>query len=123
MNTRDTTFVCGDYNINLLSVNSDEHSSSFLNGTLSSGFLPAITLPTRASNNSTLIDNVFVNQQAEFKFSGTLRTKLVITKQWSSIPKSFFHILKLDTSQYIPTVKKLRTTLKMILFPKIYLID
>ena len=55
MNTRDTTSVCGDYNINLLLVNSDEHSSSFLNGILSSGFLPAITLPTRASNNSTLI--------------------------------------------------------------------
>ena len=29
MNKRDNTFVCGDYNINLLSVNSDEHSSSF----------------------------------------------------------------------------------------------
>ena len=41
----------------------------FLNGILSSGFLPAITLPTRASNNSTRIDNVFVNQQAEFNFS------------------------------------------------------
>ena len=66
MNTRDSTCVCGDYNINLLSVNSDEHSSSFLNGILSSGFLQAITLTTRASNNSTLIDNVFVNQQAEF---------------------------------------------------------
>ena len=76
MNTRDTTFVCGDYNINLLSVNSDEHSSSFLNGILSSGFLPAITLPTRASNNSTLIDNVFVNQQAEFNFSGILENEI-----------------------------------------------
>ena len=76
MNTRDTTFVCGDYNINLLSVNSDEHSSSFLNGILSSGFLPAITLPTRASNNSTLIDNVFVNQQAEFNFSVILENEI-----------------------------------------------
>ena len=33
---------------------------------LNSEFLPAITLPTRASYNSTLIDNVFVNQQAEY---------------------------------------------------------
>ena len=123
MNTRDTTFVCGDYNINLLSVNSDEHSSSFLNGILSLGFLPAITLPTRASNNSTLIDNVFVNQQAEFNFSGILENEIsdhqaVVV----NIPNSFFHILKLDTSQYTPTVKKLRTTLKMIFFLKIYLI-
>ena len=76
MNTRDTTFVCGDYNINLLSINSDEHSSSFLNGILSSRFLPAITLPTRASNNSTVIDNVFVNQQAEFNFSGILENEI-----------------------------------------------
>ena len=76
MNTRDTTFVCGDYNINLLLVNLDEHSSSFLNGILSLGFLPAITLPTRASNNSTLIDNVFVNQQAEFNFSGILENEI-----------------------------------------------
>ena len=76
MNTRDTTLVCGDYNINLLSVNSDEHSSTFLNGILSSGFLPAITLPTRVSNNSTLIDNVFVNQQAELNFSGILDNEI-----------------------------------------------
>ena len=45
-------------------------------GTLSSGFLPAITLPTRASNNSTLIDNVFVNQQTEFNFSGILENEI-----------------------------------------------
>ena len=76
LKTRDTTFVCGDYNINLLSANSDEHSSSFLNGILSLGFLPAITLPTRASNNSTLIDNVFVNQRAEFNFSGILENEI-----------------------------------------------
>ena len=34
------------------------------------GFLPAITLPTRASNNSTPIGNVFVNQRAEVNISG-----------------------------------------------------
>ena len=54
-----------------------ERFSSFLNGILSSGFLPAITLPTRASNNSTLIiDNVFVNQQAEFNFLGILENEI-----------------------------------------------
>ena len=66
----------GDYNINLLSVNSDEHSSNFLNGILSSGILTAITLLTRASNNSTLIDNVFVNQRTEFHFSGILENEI-----------------------------------------------
>ena len=60
-------------NIHLIGLSSpvDEHSSSFLNGILSSGFLPAITLPTRASNNSTL-----VNQQAEFNFSGILENEI-----------------------------------------------
>ena len=47
--------------MNLLLV--DEHSGSYFDGVLSSGFLPSITLPTRLSDNSTLIDNIFVNKQ------------------------------------------------------------
>ena len=59
LNSNNTAFVCGDYNINLLLVDSDEHSGSYLDGILGSGFLPSITLPTRLSDNSTLIDNIF----------------------------------------------------------------
>ena len=63
LSTRANTFNCGDYNINLLTLHSNEHTSNYFDGILSSGFLPAITLPTRISTNSSLIDNIFVNKQ------------------------------------------------------------
>ena len=62
LSTRANTFVCGDYNINLLTLHSNEHTSNYFDGILSSGFLPAITLPTRISNTSSLIDNIFVSK-------------------------------------------------------------
>ena len=45
LNIRETTVVCGDFNINLLSINSNEHYNAFFVDTLSSCFLPIITLP------------------------------------------------------------------------------
>ena len=51
LNTRENTFACGDFNINLLSITANEHHSSYLEGILSSGFLPTVTLPTRLSKN------------------------------------------------------------------------
>ena len=39
---------------------------------LSSGFLPAITLPTRISTNSSLIDNIFVNKQEIASYAAIL---------------------------------------------------
>ena len=47
INPRETTLACGDFNINLLSLNTNEHCNAYLEGTLSSGFLHTITLPTR----------------------------------------------------------------------------
>ena len=63
LNVRETTVVCGDFNINLLSINSNEHYNAFFADTLSSSFLPTITLPTRLPNNSSLIDNISVNKR------------------------------------------------------------
>ena len=62
-NTREKFYICGDFNINLLSLSSNEHVRNYFEGILSSGFLPIITLPTRLSVNSTLIDNIFLNKQ------------------------------------------------------------
>ena len=76
LNSNNIAFVCGDYNINLLSVHSDEHSGSYLDGVLSSGFLPSITLPTRLSDNSTLIDNIFVNKQDIINITGILSNEI-----------------------------------------------
>ena len=44
LNSNNTAFVCGDYNINLLLVDSDEHSGSYFDGILAS----TITLPIDA---------------------------------------------------------------------------
>ena len=62
----------GDYNINLLSLNTDEHTGSYFDGILSSGFLPTITLPTRILERSTLIDNIFSNKLEKINFAGIL---------------------------------------------------
>ena len=52
------TYLCGDYNIDLLKINSMPTNEDYFDNILSSGYLPTITLPTRLSNNSLLIDNV-----------------------------------------------------------------
>ena len=72
----ETIFVCGDYNINLLSLNSDEYTGCYFDGILSSGFLPTITLPTRISDRSTLIDNMFSNKQEKINFVGILKNEI-----------------------------------------------
>ena len=76
LNSNNTAFVCGDYNINLLLVDSDEHSRSYFDGILGSGYLPSITLPTRLSDNSTLIDNIFFNKQDIINITGILSNEI-----------------------------------------------
>ena len=72
LNSCETIFVCGDYNINLLSLNTDEHTVCYFDGILSSGFLPTLTLPTRISDRCTLIDTIFANKQEKINFAGIL---------------------------------------------------
>ena len=76
LNPRENTFACGDFNINLLSITANEHHSSYLEGILSFGFLPTITLPTRLSKNSTLIDNIFINKHEKLNFAGILNNEI-----------------------------------------------
>ena len=55
-------YVCGDYNIDLLKINSNNEYCSFYENVLSSSFAPKMTLPTRiCDTTSTLIDNVYTN--------------------------------------------------------------
>ena len=55
-------YVCGDYNIDLLKMNSNNDYCLFYENVLSSSFAPKITLPTRiCDTTSTLIDNVYTN--------------------------------------------------------------
>ena len=52
--------LAGDYNINLLQLETREAYEDFFDNMLSNGFYPKITLPTRLDRNTcTLIDNVY----------------------------------------------------------------
>ena len=88
LKTRKNNFACGDFNINLLSVSANEHHSSYLEEILSSGFLPTITLPTRLSKNSTLIDNIFINKQDRLNFADILNNEIVAVDMVFVIPQN-----------------------------------
>ena len=53
------TYMCGDYNVDLLKINSLQFNENYFDSILSAGYIPTITLPTRLSENSPLIDNIF----------------------------------------------------------------
>ena len=56
------SYICGDFNINLLKIHTKTHYNTFFENLLSSGFFPKITLLTRiCDSSSTLIDNIFSN--------------------------------------------------------------
>ena len=76
--SNETTYVCGDYNINLLLINENIHCSSFFECIISSGYLPSLTLPTRLSHNSTvtLIDHIIYNKQINLIFAGILENQI-----------------------------------------------
>ena len=65
---RQNTYFCGDYNIDLLKVKRFQLNEEYFDSILTAGYIPTITLPTRLSENSTLIDNVLTNN---FSNNGT----------------------------------------------------
>ena len=72
-NLKHSTYVWGDYNIDLLKVKINKHYCDYFDEIISHGFFPKITLPTRISDNSsTLIDNIFTNNIEEADISGIL---------------------------------------------------
>ena len=86
-------------------MHSNEHTSNYFDGILCSGFLLAITLPTRKSNTSSLIhvDNMFVNKQSNMNCAAILENKIsdqqvIAINTNLAISKS-----KTITSQYTPT--------------------
>ena len=94
LSTRAITFVCGEYNINLLTLHSNQHTSNYLDGILSSGFLPAIMLLARLSNTSSLIDNIFVSKQGNMNYAAILENEI-----------SDDQVLAINTSLSIPKPK------------------
>ena len=71
------SYICGDFNINLLNINNSDHCNNFFEGITTLGFLPQITRPTRLSNDSnTLIDNIFTNNICKPHKAGILVTPI-----------------------------------------------
>ena len=69
--------LCGDYNINLLKIDSLLHCNRFFENITTLGFFPQITRPTRLSGESnTLIDNIFTNDFCKPHLSGILVTPI-----------------------------------------------
>ena len=99
INPRETTLACGNFNINLLSLNTNEHCNAYLEGTLSSGFLPTKTLPIRLSKNGTLIDNIFLNKQEKLNFAGILHNEI-----------SDHHVITINMNLVLPPQKTVYAT-------------
>jgi hypothetical protein len=65
--------LLGDFNIDLLKIETHVDTDNFLNILGSSFFLPQILQPTRITDHSaTLIDNIFFNSLQHFTISGNL---------------------------------------------------
>ena len=77
LDPRVTTYIMGDFNINLLDHNLSAPVENFINQMISKNFLPIINRPTRVTPHScTLIDNIFFNTVDEVESSGVITTNI-----------------------------------------------
>ena len=68
-----SVFLCGDYNIDLLKINTNDQFNLFYVNFISSSFIPNNTLPTRICDTTrTLIDNIYTNSVHINYISGIL---------------------------------------------------
>ena len=71
------SYLCGDYNINILKIDSLLHYNRFFENITTLEFFPQITRPTRLSGESnTLIRNIFTNDFCKPHFTGILVTPI-----------------------------------------------
>ena len=69
--------ITGDFNTNLLQLNTHLLTAKFFDIMLEHLFIPKITLPTRITNNtSTLIDNIFVKSDSNTISAGIIDTSI-----------------------------------------------
>jgi len=69
--------IAGDFNIDLLKLNSDSFTNEYFDKLTNINFMPLITLPTRiASKSKTLIDNILFNQFPHGIQSGNINVSI-----------------------------------------------
>ena len=103
------TYLSGDFNIDLLKVDTDNKISDFYNSLTSNLFVPHITLPTRITSHSqTLIDNIFSNDpdfaqgisgNFTFSISDHLAQFLIMPHPENRLPRKH-NILRRDLKDY-----------------------
>ena len=118
--------LLGDFNIDLLKIETHVDTDNFLNILGSSFFLPQILQPTRITDHSaTLIDNIFFNSLQHFTISGNLVYDLtdhlpnfIIFNKFSAL-SSKIKIFKRDFTQFnqtdlIEEMKKINWELEFV---------
>ena len=89
------TYVCGDFNIDMLKYSSHTDTTNFVDGMFSLGLNPVINKPTRISTSSaTLIDNIWSNQSV-------------------NVDKNISGIIIDDISDHLPVFHILQTSHQM----------
>ena len=100
-----SSYICGDYNIDLLKIKTNKHFNDFFDNLITVGFFPKITLPTRfTEQSSTLIDNVFSNNLEERETSGILLNHI------SDHQFIFTYIEKLSYIEKVPKFVEIEKT-------------
>ena len=70
-------YLIGDFNIDMLKINSNTYSQNMINRVICSSFYPQITKPTRITHKSaTLIDNIMTNRLNSNDLKGILFTDI-----------------------------------------------
>ena len=76
-NENKNIILMGDFNVNLINYYKNRGTYEFLEQLFNHNFTPKITLPTRITEKTaTLIDNIFVNGQAQKHNSGNITTSI-----------------------------------------------
>ena len=77
-------YICGDFNFDLLKIDTDHYTQHFFNLLCSYGFLPHILQLTRVTDNTaTVIDNIFSNNIQDNIICGN-----IINLVWTLLPIS-----------------------------------
>ena len=98
-----STYICADFNIDLLRIHKKYNYRNFFDTVLSAGFHPKITLPTRITDTSnTLIDNILVNVIDDRHISGIMINKISDHQPIFTCNNKLFE--QVDMTQYIEIV-------------------
>ena len=94
-------YICGDFNFDLLKIDTDSITQNFFNMLCSYSFLPNILQPTRVTvNTATVIDNIFSNNiQDEMKCGNILLTLSEHFSQFASIYREKIDFKKINMYQ------------------------